>query len=81
MEIINDAVEDGTFYAPTLDLRPLDDEAERRIMAMRAEATEANRIIAGIVGSEPISAISSGAPLLIPRSMLDSIEIILPSVN
>lgn len=71
-------------YISTGKITPIEDsfdEADRRIMVLRAEATEANQTIATIIGGEPISSISSGAYLLIPRSMLDAVEIMFPAIE
>lgn len=79
--VLNEAIDThGSLWAANFD--ELNDEAGRRIMAMRAQATEQNRVIAEILGvQEPQYQNPQGAALLVPRSMLDSIEIEVPMVH
>lgn len=59
------------------DSEILEQRIEDRIQTLRNEASEANNVIASIVGQEPIFRLPSGAHLLVPQSMLDSVEITL----
>lgn len=65
----------------TMSLAELHELIERRVQALRAEANAINETIASIVGREPTHTISDGAHLLVPRSMLDSIEITLSGIE
>jgi len=57
------------------------EEIDRRRKEVDSLASEDARIIESIKNNTLDGAMSTGAPLMVPRSMLDSIEVILPAVD
>ena len=76
MEIIE---RDGSLWG--VELQEINNEIGRRIKQMRAEAEAQNRVIEGIIGVEPKYKNPQGGALLLPKSMLDALEIELPAVS
>ena len=58
------------------DIPGLEAGAQRNIVELSIQPTEDNRIIAGLADGEPSAITPYGATLLIPKSMLDSVEVI-----
>ncbi len=79
--VVNQAFADFEADGVRPDLATLERQAEEKVTALRAESSKVNKAIAGILGTEPDVKLSSGAHLLVPKSMLDSIEITLPGTD
>lgn len=74
MGIVYGAIHEGRDFIA--EMKQLDDDAEEKILAQRGmEDDPDNQIIATISDNPLTDSISTGAPLLVPRSMLDAIEV------
>lgn len=80
MQVLNEAIMAGKDYYGS-DAAEVNAEIARKLAEAEELAVDDAKIIESIKSSPLDGSISSGAPLMIPRSMLDSIEVVFPNTD